>query len=105
MRNEVSKNFIYDDKGNFHGEQKIFGEDGTLRSLATYDHGNLHGKMLLWDDNKTLIKEATYIDGLLEGTFFQRSADGFELSYTYKNSLREGPHFIFFRPNKEWILY
>ncbi|MBX9743747.1 MAG: hypothetical protein K2X08_00880, partial [Chlamydiales bacterium] len=97
----ISKLLYYDEKGQFHGEEKSYYQNGTLQSLVCYSHGVLHGLKQLLDEKGVLLEEASYSEGKMEGRFFQRLPDLREVVFHYHNNLKQGLHEVYYPPNEK----
>ncbi len=97
---QVSRHFFYNPSGRMEGEQRTYYPSGRLHTVITYDDGELSGLKAMWDEEGNLLEEAHYINGKLTGRFFEKTRDGREVIYHYKNNRREGLHQVFF-PSKE----
>lgn len=92
----VANHFFHNEKGELHGEQKSYYPNGAIKTLIGYDDGVLSGLKALWDQDGNLLEESKYVNGKLEGRHFEKDQEGREIVYHYKNSKREGPHYIYY---------
>ena len=90
------RHFRYDDEGYMDGEQKTYHATGAVHTSISYKHGELDGLKSMWDREGTLLEEATYVQGKLCGRFFQRSQEGKEIFFQYKDNRREGLHEVYY---------
>jgi uncharacterized protein len=97
---KLSRIFYYNAQGKLEGEQKTFYPDGSLQSLTTYKNGELDQRKAAWNDKGELIEEAFYENGKLNGSFFERTQDGREVVYHFKNNRRHGVHEIYYPINE-----
>lgn len=99
---QLAKFFHYDEMGELDGEQKSFYPTGASHTSICYSHGVLNGMKAMWDQEGLLIEEATYDQGKLSGRFFERTPDGREIIYHYKDNLKEGLHEVYY-PSHEYF--
>ncbi len=93
---KLAHHFRFDKNGALHGEQRTYYEDGKTHTLIGYLAGELDGMKAMWDEEGNLLEEAFYKGGKLEGRYFEKSSDGKEVIYHYKDNQRQGKHEIYF---------
>jgi antitoxin component YwqK of YwqJK toxin-antitoxin module len=93
---KLARFYIYNDQGKLEGDQKTFYPDGVTQTLAAYKNGELHGMKALWDPQGNLIEESWYEGGKLHGRYFEKTRDGKEIVFHYKDNRKEGVHEIYY---------
>ena len=82
--NKLISEYIYQE-GVFHGENKEFYPDGTVKSVSPYVNGKPEGKFITYGSDGKVESEAHYKNGLQDGTEIRYADDGsvrFEATYS-----------------------
>ncbi len=96
---QLARHFQFELDGSLKNEQCTYYPDGAPQTIISYRCGELHGRKAMWDAEGGLLEEAFYEDGLLNGRYFEKTKDGKEIIYHYKNNKREGKHEIYYPPH------
>ncbi len=93
---QLARVFHYNSEGQLDGEQNTYYPNGITQTVVSYKNGELDGIKALLDIDGNLIEEAYYHAGKLNGRFFERTKEGKEVVFHYKDNRREGLHEVFY---------
>jgi hypothetical protein len=95
---EFSKDFV---DGLMHGEEKVFYQSGTLKSIGHWSKGIINGLTEVYYEDGSLMIRINFIDGLREGKAVRYYSNGqLAVESYYKDDLLEGASTVWYESGK-----
>jgi len=81
--NVVKSKYSVDEKRRFHGEMKVWYDNGQLERHCFFEHGDQHGEYRLWYRNGQIHKHCFYNKNFPQGEYKIWTEDGRLLQHRY----------------------